>query len=93
MGFNVADNMNTQSTLTALKNAIKQRSDKGSVLIHHSDRGRQYCSDQYQKLLDQNNIKYSMTQNSNPYENAVTERINGILKQEFNLISLISSLL
>lgn len=85
MGFNVADNMNTQSILTALKNAIKQRSDKDSVLIHHSDRGLQYCFDQYQKLLNQNNIKCSMTQNSDPYENAVAERINGILKQEFNI--------
>jgi len=85
MGFNVADNMNAQSTLTALKNALKQRSDKGKVLIHHSDRGIQYCSDQYQKLLHQNNIICSMTQNSDPYENAVAERINGILKQEFNI--------
>lgn len=85
MGFNVADNMNTQSSLTALKNAIKQRRDKRKTLIHHSDRGLQYCSDQYQKLLRKNNIKCSMTQNSDPYENAVAERINGILKQEFNI--------
>jgi transposase InsO family protein len=85
MGFNVADNMNTKSSLTALKNAIKQRIDKCKTLIHHSDRGLQYCSDQYQKLLLKNNIKCSMTQNSDPYENAVAERINGILKQEFNI--------
>lgn len=85
MGFNVADNMNTQSSLIALKNAIKQRRDKGRTLIYHSDRGLQFCSDQYQKLLQQNNIKCSMTQNSDPYENAVAERINGILKQEFNI--------
>jgi len=85
MGFYVADNMNTQSSLMALKIAIKQRKDKTTTLIHHSDRGLQYCSDQYQKLLYQNNIKCSMTQNSDPYENAVAERINGILKQEFNI--------
>ncbi|WPO78915.1 IS3 family transposase [Flavobacterium sp. KACC 22761] len=85
MGFYVADNMNTKSSLTALKNAIKQRRDKGKTLIHHSDRGLQYCSDQYQKLLYKNNIRCSMTQNSDPYENAVAERINGILKQEFNI--------
>lgn len=85
MGFNVADNMNTQSSLIALKNAIKQRREKEKTLIHHSDRGLQYCSDQYQKLLYKNNIKCSMTQNSDPYENAVAERINGILKQEFNI--------
>ena len=85
MGFNVADNMNIQSSLTALKNAIKQRREIEKALIHHSDRGLQYCSDQYQKLLYKNNIKCSMTQNSDPYENAVAERINGILKQEFNI--------
>lgn len=85
MGFNVSDNMNTQSSLIALKNAIKQRREKEKTLIHHSDRGLQYCSDQYQKLLYKNNIKCSMTQNSDPYENAVAERINGILKQEFNI--------
>lgn len=85
MGFNVADNMNTQSSLKALKNAIKQRREKEKILIHHSDRGLQYCSDQYQKLLYKSNIKCSMTQNSDPYENAVAERINGILKQEFNI--------
>lgn len=77
--------MNTQSSLIALKNAIKQRKDKDKSLIHHSDRGLQYCSDQYQKILNRNNIKCSMTQNSDPYENAVAERINGILKQEFNI--------
>jgi len=85
MGFNVADNMNAHSSLTALKNAIKKRRDKDKTLIHHSDRGIQYCSDQYQKLLYENNIKCSMTENSDPYENAVAERINGILKQEFNI--------
>lgn len=85
MGFYVADNMNTQSSLNALKNAIKLRRNKERTLIHHSDRGIQYCSDQYQKLLCKNNIKCSMTQNSDPYENAVAERINGILKQEFNI--------
>ena len=85
MGFNVADNMNTQSSLIALKNAVKQRKDKDLSLIHHSDRGLQYCANEYQKLLDKSKIKCSMTQNSDPYENAVAERINGILKQEFNI--------
>jgi putative transposase len=85
MGFYVADNLNTLSSLKALKSAIKQRIDISETLIHHSDRGLQYCSDQYQKLLYKNNIKCSMTQNSDPYENAVAERINGILKQEFSI--------
>lgn len=85
MGFNVADNMNTKSTLIALENAVKHRKDKDLSLIHHSDRGLQYCAIEYQKLLNKSKIKCSMTQNSDPYENAVAERINGILKQEFNI--------
>jgi transposase InsO family protein len=85
MGFNVADNMNTENTLVALNNAVKHRRDKGLSLIHHSDRGLQYCATEYQKLLNKSKIKCSMTQNSDPYESAVAERINGILKQEFNI--------
>jgi len=85
VGYNVADNLNTQSSLVALKLAIKQRKNKGMPLIHHSDRGLQYCANEYQNLLSINEIQPSMTQNSDPYENAVAERINGILKQEFNI--------
>ncbi|MFH6946833.1 IS3 family transposase [Flavobacterium sp. FlaQc-50] len=85
VGFNVADNMSTLSSVIALKNAIKQRQNREKSLIHHSDRGLQYCADEYQKVLKKNNIKCSMTQNSDPYENAVAERVNGILKQEFNI--------
>ena len=83
MGYNVADNMNVESTLIALQNALKQRGNKELPLIHHSDRGLQYCANSYQNLLLKKKIKCSMTQNSDPYENAVAERINGILKQEF----------
>ena len=83
VGYNVSDNLNTESSLVALKLAVKQRKNKEIPLIHHSDRGLQYCANEYQKLLSKNNIKPSMTQNSDPYENAVAERINGILKQEF----------
>jgi putative transposase len=85
VGYNVADNLNTQSSLVALKLAIKQRKNTGMPLIHHSDRGLQYCANEYQKLLGNNDIQPSMTQNSDPYENAVAERINGILKQEFSI--------
>jgi putative transposase len=85
VGYNVADNLNTQSSLVALKLAIKQRKNKKILLIHHSDRGLQYCANEYQKLLSKNKIQPSMTQNSDPYENAVAERINGILKQEFSI--------
>jgi transposase InsO family protein len=54
-------------------------------LIHHSDRGLQYCSDQYQELLGNQRIECSMTEKYDPYENAVAERINGTLKREFLL--------
>jgi transposase InsO family protein len=81
--YDVWDNLNTESSLVALQLAIKQRKSKEMPLIHHSDRGLQYCANEYQKLLSKNHIKPSMTQNSDPYENAVAERINGILKQEF----------
>ena len=85
MGFYVSNNLNTESSLKALMMAIKQRKNKQPPLIHHSDRGLQYCADDYQQLLTKNNIQCSMTQNSDPYENAVAERINGILKQEFRI--------
>jgi len=83
MGYYVADNMNTESSVKALNMAIKQRKGKETPLIHHSDRGLQYCANDYQNTLNKNGILPSMTQNSDPYENAVAERINGILKQEF----------
>ena len=85
VGYNVSNNLNTESSLVALKSAIKQRKNKQTPLIHHSDRGLQYCANDYQKTLNKNDIKPSMTQNSDPYENAVAERVNGILKQEFNI--------
>nr|WP_261387374.1 integrase core domain-containing protein [Chitinophaga pinensis] len=54
-------------------------------LIHHSDRGSQYCSNGYIKLLHDSKIKVSMAEKGNPYENAIAERVNGILKTEFAL--------
>ena len=85
MGYYVADNLNAESSVMALKMAIKQRQYQELPLIHHSDRGLQYCADLYQKVLTKHKIMCSMTQNSDPYENAVAERINGILKQEFSI--------
>ncbi|WP_259128545.1 IS3 family transposase [Chryseobacterium ginsenosidimutans] len=85
VGHHVADNLNTESSLIALKKALKNKKVNVESLIHHSDRGLQYCSNEYQKILERNDIKCSMTQNSDPYENAVAERINGILKQEFDI--------
>lgn len=83
MGYYVSDNLTAESSVEALKMAIRGRTNVTKKLIHHSDRGVQYCSDEYQDVLDKYHIKCSMTNNGDPYENAVAERINGILKQEF----------
>ncbi len=83
MGYYLDSTLEVKASLRALKKAIKNRSYPNQRLIHHSDRGLQYCSDDYQKLLDNADIKCSMTESYDPYQNAVAERINGILKQEF----------
>jgi transposase InsO family protein len=85
VGFNVSNSLSVAGSLKALDMALKNRSYKDQPLIHHSDRGLQYCSNDYQELLNQNGIESSMTEKYDPYENAVAERINGILKQEFNI--------
>jgi transposase InsO family protein len=74
-----------EGSLNALDMALKNRSYKDRDLIHHSDRGLQYCSNEYQKVLAKNKIKSSMTEKYDPYENAIAERVNGILKQEFDI--------
>lgn len=84
MGYELCNNMEADSTLKALKMALKNRKYK-ETLIHHSDRGTQYCSKLYTDLLKKKNIQISMTENGDPYENAVAERMNGILKDEFGL--------
>lgn len=83
LGYDVSDSLNTIGALNALKMAIKNRRYKTEELIHHSDRGIQYCSDLYQKMLKTNHIECSMTEKYDPYQNAIAERINGIIKQEF----------
>ena len=84
VGFKLSENMQATTTLKALKMAISERVYK-EQLIHHSDRGLQYCSSIYTKTLVDSNIKVSMTEEYDPYENAVAERINGILKSEFGI--------
>jgi putative transposase len=85
MGYELCDNMTAISTHKALKMALNKRHYKDMPLIHHSDRGLQYCSALYTGCLMANNIAISMTENGDPYENAVAERVNGILKDEFGL--------
>ncbi|MQP24970.1 DDE-type integrase/transposase/recombinase [Flavobacterium sp. LMO8] len=60
-----------------------EKQKKNLQLIHHSDRGLQYCSQIYQNELNKNNIITSMTDGYNCYQNALAERMNGVLKQEF----------
>ena len=83
MGYYVSNTLETNSSIKALKQAIKNRAYPTQQLTHHSDRGLQYCSDHYQKTLNENKVDCSMTQKYDPYQNAIAERINGILKQEF----------
>lgn len=85
MGYNVSTSLNASGAVSALKRAIANRSYEQRQLIHHSDRGLQYCCDDYQQLLSQHKITCSMTESYDPYQNAVAERVNGILKQEFIL--------
>jgi len=85
MGYSVSDSLNVRGSLLALEMALKNRVHKNEPIIHHSDRGLQYCSNEYQKILDKNDILPSMTEQYDPYENAIAERINGILKQEFDI--------
>ena len=65
--------------------ALSHRAESELPLTHHSDRGVQYCSYDYVKLLNKEKISISMTQNGEAYENPIAERINGILKTEFDL--------
>ncbi len=84
VGFHVAETLETVETIKALKKALSDlRSESHSQLVHHSDRGVQYCSHKYVKLLQDNDIKISMTESGDPLENAVAERINGIIKEEY----------
>ena len=85
MGYSFRTDLSTEGCVDALKMALDSRIYPQQSLIHHSDRGSQYCSSAYTHLLIQHNIAISMTQSGDPYENALAERINGIIKTEFNL--------
>jgi putative transposase len=85
MGYDLSDSLAAEGTIRALRMADKKRMYRQEPLIHHSDRGFQYCSDDYQKLLEKKKIVPSMTETYDPYANAVAERVNGIIKQEFLL--------
>jgi len=84
VGFHVAETLESVETIQALIMALSDlKTENYSQLIHHSDRGIQYCSHKYVKLLQDNDIKISMTENGDPLENAIAERVNGIIKEEY----------
>lgn len=83
VGFNVAKTMEAIESVSALKVALQKLNVPVSGLIHHSDRGSQYCSSKYVEMLKKNNIQISMTENGDPLENAIAERMNGIIKAEY----------
>jgi transposase InsO family protein len=92
MGYKLADNMKVGLVKDALKMAIKNRSYEHKNIIHHSDRGMQYCCPDYSEFAESQGLILSTTEKYDPYENAVAERINGILKYEFGLIRIIPTL-
>lgn len=82
VGHNLSHEMKASDTLVALDQAVRHRATNQS-LMHHSDRGIQYCSSLYQSVLRKHQIQPSMTDGYDCYQNALAERVNGILKQEF----------
>jgi len=84
VGYDLSNSLELNGCVRALNKAIYQ-AENTKGLIHHSDRGIQYCSNQYTQILKRNKIDISMTEENHCYENAMAERVNGILKDEFYL--------
>ena len=84
VGHHLSQQLKAQGCLIALNKAITSRITT-NALVHHSDRGIQYCCEPYVLMLQENHISISMTQSGSPYDNAVAERVNGILKTELLL--------
>jgi transposase InsO family protein len=84
VGWDLSGSLSVDGSLRAFKQGFSKlkRTDQ---LIHHSDRGIQYCSKRYVNILKRGKVRISMSAKANPYENAVAERINGILKEEYGL--------
>jgi transposase InsO family protein len=84
VGYHVADTLEAIESIRALQMALSAlRAESHLQLTHHSDRGIQYCSAAYVKLLQDYKIKISMTESGDPLENAIAERVNGIIKEEY----------
>jgi len=83
VGYHIAESLQAANTLEALKMALRLNNKPLYNLIHHSDRGIQYCSYDYINLLKTHHIRVSMTESGDPLENALAERMNGIIKNEY----------
>lgn len=86
LGYHLSEKLDMKGCMQTLKMALLGNVEVPAChfeLIHHSDRGVQYCSSEYVKTLQENNIRISMTQSGDPLENAIAERVNGILKEEY----------
>jgi transposase InsO family protein len=84
VGYDISDSLELTGCLWALQKALRH-ARPAVGLVHHSDRGIQYCSNQYVNELRKHKVKISMTEENHCYENAIAERVNGILKDEFYL--------
>lgn len=83
VGWHLSEDLKANSAVAALKMGLKVNKASIDKLVHHSDRGVQYCSEEYVKLLNGAGIYISMTKPGSPQENAIAERVNGILKEEW----------
>ena len=81
VGYHLHGTLSADGCIKSLRMALKQLPNAAKV-IHHSDRGSQYCSFDYVLLLNKYNISISMTQSGDPLENAIAERVNGTIKNE-----------
>ena len=91
VGYDLSDSLVLAGCVRALQKALEQFR-QGPPQIYHSDRGIQYCSNRYTQILIRKNIKISMTEDNHCYENAIAERVNGILKDEFYLDQIFDSI-
>ena len=81
-GYHLSRNLKATGCIQALKMALNSRIYPQRPLIHHSDRGIQYCCEAYVRMLEAHKISIIMTQSGSLYDNAIAERVNGILKSE-----------
>ena len=86
VGWSVSDSLSATVAVEALQAALKELpADRWP--IHHSDRGCQYCCHEYVAVAQQRGLPISMTEQNHCYENCYAERVNGIIKDEYNLDS------